>query len=154
MIDKEKTLKLLSYINTPMSKESILILYNDNNIKYEKCELYGDYIQSLLMLVLDTYMGDDITSLTEQKNHFKWCWNTNVKNFEKEDIYINSPALYKYFLDFMIELFYTIVNKEEVGCENVLKLWAFVFDYNNNKSKSDIDTLIEVYRLFEKSIKK
>ena len=88
MINKNKTLELLNYINKPMSRENIAILYTNNDIKYEKCEMFNDFIQSLLMLIFDTYMGDDITSPSEQKNHFKWCWNKNVENFKKEGIII------------------------------------------------------------------
>lgn len=154
MIDKRKTLDLLKYINTPMSKESIIVLYNANNIKYEKCELYNDFIQSLILLIYSTYMGDDITNEDERKNHFKWCWDKNIDNFKKEGILIDSDKLYSYFLEFMLEVYYPISQKEEnpIAQENILKLWSYIFNYNNNKSKSDMDTLIEVYKLFENSI--
>lgn len=153
MIDKKKTLELLNYINTPMSRESIAVLYNAHNIKYEKCELYNDFIQSLIYLVFDTYMGDDITNLAEQKNHFKWCWYTNIDNFKREGITISSTRLYKYFFDFMMEVYYSISKHEsEKANKNILKLWSYIFDYCNTKSKSDIDTLVEVYKLFEAGI--
>ena len=143
-------MELLNYINKPMSKESIMVLYAANDIKYEKCELYGDFILSLIHLIFDTYLGDEITSQTEQKNHFKWCWNKNVENFKLEGIHVDSPRLYKYFFEFMFQVFYTVPKAEsEKANENILKLWKYILDYNNNKSKSDIDTLIEVYKLFE-----
>lgn len=144
----------MNYINTPMSKESIILLYNTHNIKYEKCELYNDFIQSLTLLVFDTYMGDDITDEKEQKNHFKWCWDKNIDNFKKEGIGIANIKLYNYFLQFMMEVYYPISKKEqnEKAHTNILKLWSYIFDFDNNKSKSDMDTLIEVYKLFENSI--
>jgi hypothetical protein len=154
MTNKNKTSELLNYIKTPMSRESITLLYTTHNIKYEKCELYGDFIQSLMLLIFDTYMGDEITSEIEQKNHFKWCWNKNIENFKKEGIGIASTKLYSYFSSFMSEVYYPITKKEEnkVAHTNILKLWSYIFDYNNNKSKSDMDTFIEVYRLFEAGI--
>jgi hypothetical protein len=153
MINKNKTLELLNYINKPMSKENIAILYMNNDIKYEKCEMFNDFIQSLLMLIFDTYMGDDITSPPEQKNHFKWCWNKNVENFKKEGITIGDYKSYSYFLEFMCDVYYPITKKENAqSSKNLLKLWAFIFDYNNLKSKSDIDTLIEVYKMLNNSV--
>jgi hypothetical protein len=155
MTNKNKTLELFNYINTPMSKESITVLYNANNITHEKCELYSDFIHSLILLVFDTYMGDDITSKEEQKNHFKWCWNKNIENFKKEGIGFASTKLYGYFLEFFIDVYYSASKKDENPNIrlNILKLWLYIFDYHNVKSKSDMDTLIEVYKLFNSAIR-
>jgi hypothetical protein len=100
-------------------------------------------------------MGDDITNEKEQKNHFNWCWDKNIENFEKEGFIFNSLKLKSYFLEFMLEVYYPITKKEEnkTALDNIIKLWVYIFDYNNNKSKSDMDTLIEVYKMFENSIK-
>lgn len=154
MANKNKTLELFNYINKPMSKESITILYNANNITHEKCELYSDFIQSLILLIFDTYMGDEITSKEEQKNHFKWCWNKNIENFKKEGIDVASTKLYNYFLEFMVDVYYSSSKKDENPNIrlNTIKLWLYIFDYNNVKSKSDIDTLIEVYKLFNTAV--
>lgn len=153
MISNKKGLDLFNYINKPMSKESILVLYAAHDIKHEKCELYSDFVLSLIGLVFDTYLGDEFTSPTEQKNHFKWCWNKNVENFKFEGVHVDSPKLYKYFFDFMFQVYYTIPKTEaEKANENILKLWKYILDYNNNKSKSDVDTLIEVYKLFESGV--
>lgn len=153
MIERKKTSDLLKYINTPLSKESIAILYVANDIKFEKCELYSEFIASLILLVTDTYMGDDITNSEEQRNHFQWCWKTTTELFKKENISIGDSTLYKYFLEFMMEVFYPITQKKENSHEEMIKIWAYVFNYNNFKSKSDMDTLIEVYKLFENSLK-
>ena len=48
MINKNKTLELLNYINKPMTRDNIILMYSANNISYEKCELFSDFIQSLL----------------------------------------------------------------------------------------------------------
>jgi hypothetical protein len=150
MISNKKNLELFNYINKPMTKESILVLYAAHNIKYEKCELYSDFVISLIDLVFTTYLGDDLTSLSDQKNHFKWCWNKNVENYKLEGVYVESQKLYKYFHDFMFQVFYTVPKSVDTKPnENIIKLWKYILDYNNNKSKSDIDTLIEVYKLFE-----
>lgn len=145
-----KHLKFLSYLNTPLSRESINIFYDANNVRFEKCELYGDFVLSLLTLVFDTYMGDDITSPEHQIKHFKWCWDKNVENFKLEGIHINDENLYEYFLEYMLEVFYFSEKTKE---SNDLKLWVDLFDYSRNRTQSDLDTFIEIYKLFEKSLK-
>lgn len=155
MNNKNNIINFLEYINNPMSKESIIILYNANNIKYEKCELYNDFVQSLLMLAFDTYMGDDVTSIDEQVNHFKWCWDNNISNFKKEGVLFENKKLYNYFLEFMLEVYYSCVDKSifDYSGKNVLVLWDNIFDYNRIKTNADMDTLIEIYKIFNNSLK-
>ena len=46
-------------------------LFYNNNIKFAKCELYSDFVQSFLRLAFDTYMGDDVTTVEQQIQHFR-----------------------------------------------------------------------------------
>jgi hypothetical protein len=149
---KNKEMELLNYINVPMSRENMELSYNENNIRYEKCELYSDFIQSLIMLVIETYLGDDITNATEKRNHFRWCWYRNIERFESEGIFFNSQ-LHDYFLDFMLEVYYPVTYKNDTQASHILKLWKFIFDYKSLKSKSDLNNMIDVYKRFEFSIK-
>lgn len=155
MDNKSKKNNFLDYINNPISKESIAILYNANNIKFEKCELYSDFVQSLLLLVFDTYLGDDVTSVDQQIKHFKWCWDKNISNFTEEGLVFENKVLFEYYLEFMLEVFYSSIDKKKYDQieKNVLNLWNNIFDYNRIKTNSDIDTLVEIYRIFEKSLK-
>lgn len=147
--------RFLDYIKNPMSKESISVIYDANNIRYEKCELYGDFVQSLLMLAFDTYMGDKVTNLEQQKEHFNWCWDKNILNFKKEGIIFNSKNLQEYFLEYMFEVFYSSEKKEDEFDDNdSLRLWNQIFDYTRLKTQSEMDTFIEIYKLFDKSLKK
>lgn len=153
MINKNKTLELLNYIHEPMSKESLLLQYNINNIKFEKCELFNDFIQSLMDLIFDTYVGDDFMNVMDQKGHFKWCWNRTVASFRKEGILIGDIKVYNYFMDFMFDMYYPKNKVDEQNLSyNILRLWAYIFDYTNVKSKADADNLIEIYKLLEQSL--
>jgi len=145
----------LDYIHNPMTRESIITHYNANNIISEKCELYGDFVQSLLLLLFDTYLGDDVTSVEEQVNHFNWCWNRNINNFKQEGLNFENNNLYEYFLEFMLEVFYGSKEKNNIESLDkvILKLWSDMFDFNKPRTNSDIDSLIEIYIIFEKSIK-
>lgn len=154
MDDEFKKRNFLAYINNPMSRESMVILYDANNIKFERCELYGDFVQSLLRLAFDTYMGDDVTSIEQQTKHFKWCWDRNIENFSKEGIVFSNPKLYDYFLEYMLEVFYSTEKKEEDFTDKIsIRLWHDIFSFNQVKTNSDMDTLIEIYKIFDKSMK-
>lgn len=154
-MDSNDKKNFLDYINEPMSREAINLLYNLHNIRYEKCELYSDFVQSLLRLLFDTYLGDEVTSVEQQIKHFKWCWNKNLKNFEEEGLIFDNEKLYSYFLEFMLEVYYTAPDKDSPSFDhkNILKLWYYIFDYNRIKTNSDMDTLIEIYKIFESSLK-
>src|SRR5574337_1296096 len=103
-MDNNDKIKLLELINKPLCKESIMMLYDSHNIKYEKCELFGDFVQSLYGLVFNTYLADEK--------------NTTI-NLDKD----------------------------------ILKIWSDIFDYEKDKTKYEMDMLIEVYSLLEKSLK-
>jgi hypothetical protein len=142
----------LAYMNNPMSKESIDIIYSANKICYEKCELYSDFIQSLLMIVYSTYMGDELTDKTNQTKHFNWCWEKNISNFKNEGINFKNDKLYGYFKEYMFEVFYSIKDKNPSSFTDKisLKMWYNIFDYEKIKTNSDVDTLIEIYKIFDK----
>lgn len=145
----------LTYINKPMKKEDIFTIYKENDIKYEKCELYCDFVVSLILIVFDTYMGDELTNLENQVKHFNWCWDKNINNFKDEGLYFENDKLYDYFLEFTLEVFYNTPDKNELDFldKKLVRLWKDIFDYNKNKTNSDVDSLVEIYKIFDKSLK-
>jgi len=157
MNDKNKRNNLLKYLNTPISKEGILFIYDTHNIKYDRCNLYSDFVQSLLHLVFDTYMGHEYTNIEQQISHFKWCWTKNISNFSEEGIIFTNGkdnSLYTYYFEFMLEVYYFSTDKKELERidKDILKLWIDILDYNKEKSNSDIDSLVEVYPLFQTTL--
>lgn len=145
----------LDQINNSLNRENLMTYYYDNKITYEKFELYGDFVLSLLKLAFDTYMGDDITNVEQQIKHFNWCWNKNQANFVEEGLHFSNEELYEYFLEFMLEVFY-MVNKTEIHDLdiNILKLWENIFTFNKTKSVSELNALIEIYNIIDNSLKK
>jgi len=157
MDNKNKKRDFLSYIKTPLSENSITVLYSANNVRYERCQLYSDYIQSLLFIIFDTYMGDDIMSDKEKVEHFNWCWNKNIENFKEEGIIFNaSDIAFNYFLEFIVEIFYSVNDKESKPhiAVTIRALWLSLFSYNSVKTRSDVDNFIEIYGILDKSLKK
>ncbi len=146
--------RFLAYIHQPMSWEAIQMIYTKNNIIFQKCELFNDFVKSLLLKVFETYMGDDVTEINEQINHFNWCWNKTIEDFESENILFRNKNLYNYFLEFSFEVFYSNKDKTKKDFElGILNIWNDLFNYNKIKTNSDVDALIEIYSLMDISIK-
>jgi hypothetical protein len=111
----------------------------------------------LVSIVFDTYLGDDVTDETNRVKHFKWAWNKNIDNFKLENIHFESTSeMYHYFLNFFIETFYSVSNKDDFPTlrPNMIKLWTYLFNNNVVKTRSDMDMLVEIYGLFSKSLEK
>lgn len=145
------TVDFIEYISKNMERDDLLLLYRINNIKREKLELYSDFVYSLNDLVINTYMGDDITLGDNKEKHFNWCWSKVIDSFKKEGIYfMETDDLYSYFLSFYQESFYD-EDKEENKTSKIGDFWEEIFDFNNTKTMSEYETLLEIYKIFNKS---
>jgi len=151
-----KNIEFLSYIGSPLSKNSIAVIYSANNISFDRCELFSDYVQSLLCVIFDTYLGDEITEEHDRLKHFEWCWQKNIDNFKLEGInFSREGESFDYFKEFMTEVFYNIESKNSKKIKGIItSLWETIFSYNGMKTSSDMDNFIEIYKILEKSIKK
>jgi hypothetical protein len=140
----------------PLPKDEIIIWFNIHNMTYEKIELYGDVFKSLNQIILDTYLGDDISvtkiilSDDDKLSHFEWCWKKMISDFRKENILIKYDGEHKeYFKSFYIETFYN--QKEDSVKQSIPKFLREIFDVHYIYSKSDLDLLTELYKLIEKN---
>ena len=145
--------EFIQYITKPLTMEEMTLLYKANNINYDKCNLYYDFILTLNRKINNTFLGDDVINLEKDiHNHFEWCFNHTVKNFSKEGIILKETnLLQEYFFNFYVELFYNITNKKE-ALEKLDKFPDMSFKYYRLKTRSDMDVLLELYRLLEKSL--
>ena len=143
--------EFINYMVNPLGYEQMHLLYKANDIKYDRCNLYYDFIKSLNKTLIDTYLGLEYISSEKQiLEHFLWCFNKVKTNFKEEKIiFDNTEKLVEYFFYFYDELFYKDVNK---SLEKIDKLAELSFDFNRIKSRSDIDIMIELYKMFEKSL--
>ena len=147
--------EFFNYIQSPISKESVLITLNNEGVVHQRVSLYGDFILTLLKYCFDTYMGDDITNEEQQSKHFNWCFEKTVDNFKSEDINLGTLIeLREYYREFLVEVYYSMPNKisGKDKIDNIYLFWKQLFDYNTTKTKADIDCLLSVYKLFETSI--
>ena len=104
---------------------------------------------------MDTYMGDKFTTPEQRVEHFKWCWNATMLDLANENIHLNNTKdLYNYFEIFMLDTFYLATDKGDIENtkDNLTKLWKYILSYSTNKTRSDVDTFLEVYKMFEKTL--
>lgn len=139
----------------PATNTQIDIWLRANNIIPEKSELFHDFVFSILTLIQNTYMGDDVTESEHDKiNHFTWCWNKVIDNFEKEKINFERVGQhFEYFWSFFRDAYYY----DDEAKNNTIKVIEFfnaIFNLSIKKTKSELDMLADLYKILEKSLKK
>ena len=140
-----------------MPQEEVIIWFNIHNMNYEKIELYGDISKSLTKIIMDTYLGENISetkiTLSDEDNasHFEWCWKKMINDFKKENIIIKLNGDHKeYFQSFFMDTFY---NQSKTSIKHSIdKFLNEIFDTEVTFSKSDLDLLTELYKLMEKNM--
>jgi hypothetical protein len=143
--------QFMNYIIDPLTTEQMKLLYRVNNIKYEKCNLFYDFIKSLNKLIVETYLGEDYISTNKDIiGHYSWCFKKNIENFKLENIiFKNNIKLKEYFKYFYEEIFYKDMDRNLEKIDNLPEL---SFNYYRLKSMSDMDIMVELYSVFEKSL--
>lgn len=141
--------KLMKHMSRPLSLLQIELVYESNQITYERADLYYEFTLTLDDLIKSTYLGHDMMNEQERLNHFKWCWNktcdlinTNIIKFNDND------EAYIYFLDLYLDTQYNESSTEYI---DIKIYWEYIFNYNIEKTRSDVDKFIKLYKIFEKS---
>lgn len=147
-----------TYISKPVDKEEVKLWLEVNDVCYNKFELYSDFVMSLVNLIYDTYLGNDINrttniTLEEEDNmkHFDWCWDKVIDNFRKENIFfIEKGEHYEFFKGFIIETFYNQkINEVKFSLG---KFFEDIFNLNGPHTMSDLDLLKTIYKNLDKNI--
>jgi hypothetical protein len=144
----------LEFVSSESYKHQIDVWSKTYNISREKIELFYDFLISLYDLVNNTYLGEDfLQSEEEQRSHFTWCWDKTIDSFNKEKIFFKErDSCYEYFWNFFLEAYYFAQfdgNHVRIG-EYFYKL----FDFKHRKTRSELDMLTEIYKMFEQNLKK
>ena len=127
MSDKREPINprdFFKYVSTPMNDDHVKMTFKAYNILPEKIELYHEFVISLFDILFSTYLGPDhIDTDKKVKEHFKWTWEKNRDNFFHEDI----ETKIRWF-------------------------WRKCFSFEGTRTRSELDILLEVYQIFEKSL--
>jgi hypothetical protein len=150
----EKKEGSLEFVSLENYKQQIDIWYRAYNISRERIELFHDFLASLYELVDQTYLGPELFDIEEnQKNHFTWCWDKTVDNFSKEKIYFKERGNhYEYLWNFFLEAYY--YNQLDGVKIRIQEYFTILFDFNYRKTRSELDMLTEIYKIFEQNLKK
>jgi hypothetical protein len=135
-------------------KEELDFWFRYNNISREKVTLFHDFIISLDSVIESTYLGSDVMNTESvNKEHFSWCWKKTIDNFSKERIFFKEIGIhFEYLWNFYNEAFYNqkMLNKDVITHEYYYK----IFDLNHQKTKTELDILITIYKIFDQNLKK
>ena len=144
----------LEFISSESYKNQIDVWIKAYNISYEKTELFYDFLISLFDSIETTYLGIDVMSEEiDQKNHFTWCWDKTISNFNNEKIYFKERGnCYEYFWNFFLEAYYyTQIDGNHI---RIKEYFFKLFEFKHRKTRSELDMLTEIYKLFEQNLKK
>jgi len=125
----------------------------------DRVEIYKDFTLNLLYYIIDYYQ-DPVTFSTDEviKNYFNWCFNKVCDEFKKEGIdFSSNNTLREYFYQFYYHQFFKLSNNEATHDSSQAfyeKLWKNIFEIDKQKNKSSINTLIEIYNVFDTSVSK
>jgi hypothetical protein len=153
--------RFFDWLAKPMNQEDITAWYLANNITPELTELFRDFCFSFLILLKETYLGDDFldnketrVGMTDQqkKEHFKWCWNKTIENFNKESIDFKfNESDSEFFESFFFEVFYD--QPDQKVKDTINEFFTQLFNNVGKKTKSDIEIFTDIYKVLERSLK-
>jgi hypothetical protein len=160
-MNSDKFKGFFDWLAKPMDQEDIDAWYLANNIIPEYTELFRDFCMGFIKLLKETYLGDDdlnnnqskiVMSEKQKKEHFKWCWNRVINNFNKENInFIFVDEDYYFFESFFYDIFYK--QEDSKMKESMDNFFSQLFDDKYKKAKSDIEVFTDLYKAFERSLK-
>ena len=135
-------------------KEQIDVWYRAHNIIREKAELYCDFLSSLLAIIDETYLGPDVIK-TEKDiiNHFTWCYNKVISNFDQEKIHFHAKGQhFEYLWFFFYKGYYqcSTENKTQI----LLDYFKLLFNFKKVKNPVELESFIDFYKIFDQNLKK
>lgn len=144
----------LEFVSSESYSQQIDIWHKAYNISREKTNLFYDFLVSLYDLIEETYLGTDVLQMEEdQKNHFIWCWDKTIESFNKEKIYFKERGNhFEYLWNFFLEAYY--YTKIDGGTIRISEYFHKLFSFEHRKSRSELDMLTEIYKMFEQNLKK
>jgi hypothetical protein len=124
-----------------------------------KLDIYYDFTKNLILCIIKYYLDDEtLASNKDITNHYNWCYNKICNEFKEEDIdFTNNSELREYFFSLYKTNFYKSSkrNNDLIYSEAYfLKFWKNIFILNSDIRNVNINVLVELYLIFDKSINK
>lgn len=150
-LNNSKYLTLIGNITERLKTHEIVREYKSNNINKNRVDLYKDFIVNLCYALVDTYLGEEYINTNKQKKeHFTWCFNKICNSFLDEGFdFSENKELYDYFFEYFKS---TMYDNDFFELDFLLDYWEDTLELSYDKTKSDLDGLIEIYKIFNKTI--
>lgn len=146
-----------NWLSVPIPTEDVDTWFRAHNIISERVDLYGEIFKSLSIIIIETYLGDGVIETKvvfdrqDVTNHFEWCWNRLIGNYEKENVIIDFAGDHKdYLTSFFLDSFYS--QKEKNIRDAIPEFIDELFNLDKPFAKSDLDILTEIYKLLNKNV--
>lgn len=119
----------------------------------DRVEIYKDFTINLINYVYDFYLDKvTLSEDTDIRNHFNWCFNKVCDEFKLENLnFSKNEPLREYFYQFFYYQFYKR-QTQDISLEYLEKFWGNIFQIDKNKNKNVLNTMIELYNIFDTSI--
>ena len=119
----------------------------------DRVEIYKDFAINLLNYIVDFYLDNKTLSLDDDiRNHYNWCFNKVCDEFKEEDLdFSKNEDLRRYFYDFFYHQFYKRDN-QDITIVYYEKFWLNIFNIDKQNNKNVMNTMVELYNIFDKSV--
>lgn len=149
------TMELIEYVSRPICNDYRNTFYEINEISEKKCSIYFNIVKSLFDRVEETYLGDEVmfaryNELGEYdiEKHFTWCWFKSL--VDNGLCFMDDTELRRYFMNYFKESFY-YESKKNYNFNKNLDYWYNTFNLNTQKTKSELETLLDLHHIFDKT---
>jgi hypothetical protein len=129
----------------------------EESIKYhlvrERLTLYEDFTKKLLYNIYKFYVDKESLNTDENiNNHYLWCYNKTCDDFLMEEIdFKSNDNLKSYFFGYYYNQIYNV--KKMGSLASYQKFWKEIFLLSNSMNKNSLKILIELYLIFDITIK-
>jgi hypothetical protein len=150
-LNNNRYISLIGDITDQLKTHEIVREYKTNNINKNRLDLYRDFIIILCYNLVETYLGEEyIKTNKHKKEHFTWSFNKVCNSFIDEGFdFSKNKELYDYFYEYFRT---TMYENDFFELDFLLSYWEDTLELSYDKTKSDLEGMIEIYKIFDKTI--
>jgi len=135
-----------------MSEKEIIKFYHDKKIFYIRLELIKDFLFSLLSIVDRTFLGDDLMTIQNKKEHFEYCLHKTIEQFKPENISITESEDLKCFLFDVFFKYYYDTKKSKKNIEDFKIRINTILTFSLSKKNAQLNETEKFYTIFSKNL--
>lgn len=135
-----------------MNEKEIIKFYHEKKIFYTRLELIKDFLFCLLETVDKTFLGDELMTIQNKKEHFEYCLNYTIEIFKSEEVNVtNSDELKNFLFDVFFKYYYDS-KKTKKNIEDFKIRISVMLTYSLSKKRTQLDEMKKYYEVFSKNL--